>query len=94
MLVYGEEKNINVPEFKEAVGHYDDRFNKVAMLSLRKLIAAGAPITFDDAFIFDRDIAPMEKSAKYSDDRIIKCVANKLRISADEAKKKYADCLE
>ncbi len=94
MLVYGEEKNINVPEFKEAVGHYDDRFNKAALRNLRRLIAAGAPVTFDDAFIFDRDIAPMEKSAKYSDDRIIKCVAEKQGISIDEAKEKYADCLE
>lgn len=94
MLVYGEEQVIKSPEFIDAVCHVDDQRNITALRQLRRLVAAGAPVTFEEAFIFDKDIAPMEKSAKYSETQVMKTVAKNLGITTEEAEARYADCAE
>ena len=94
MLVYGEDDLIKSPEFTAAVGRFDEFQNKTAMRELRKLVIAGAPISYEDAFIFDRDIAPFEKAEKYTEGHLFKCVAKNLGVTEDEARAKYKDCEE
>ena len=94
MLVYGEDDIISSPEFTAAVSRFDDHRNKIALRELRKLVMAGAPITYEDAFIFDRDIAPFEKSEKYTDGHLYRCIAKNLGITEQEAQERYKDCKE
>lgn len=94
MLVYGTDERMRNPEFLAAVSRFDEERNKIALRELRRLVMAGAPITYEDAFIFDRDIAPFEKACKHSEGHLFKCVAKNLGITVEEARARYKDCEE
>jgi len=94
MLIYGTDERIRDPEFLAAVTRFDDYQNKTALRELRRLVMAGAPISYEDAFIFDRDIAPFEKCEKYTEGHLFKCVAKNLGVTEKEARERYKDCEE
>lgn len=77
MLVYGEDDLIRDPLFTEAVGHYNDPYNKETIAELKRFNDAGYELSYEEAFIFDTDIAPMEKHDKGSERHLIKCLAKK-----------------
>ena len=77
MLVYGEDDLIRDPRFIEAVGHFNDPYNAVTLAELKRFNDAGYDLSFEEAFVFDTDIAPMEKHDKGSERHLIKCVAKK-----------------
>lgn len=88
MLIYGEDDVIKAPELIEAVGHYNDPYNEITMAQMKKFSDAGYELTFEEAFLYDTDIAPMEKHDKGSERHLIKCVAKKLGIPFEEANAK------
>ena len=78
MLVYGEDDLIRDSRFIEAVGHYNDPYNEETMRELKRFNDAGYELSFEEAFLYDCDIAPMEKHDKGSERHLIKCLAKKL----------------
>lgn len=94
MLVYGDDKAIRDERFTSAVGSYYNRSLEVATKQYECLKKSGVDISWDEMFMYDTDIAPIEKLDKESEDHIAKCLAKKLNISIDEVFEKYGKELE
>ena len=84
MLVFGEDDRMRDFRFLEEITHFNDWYNEVTFEELKRFNDAGYELSFDEAFMYDVDIAPMEKHDKGSERHIIKCIAKKLGVSYDE----------
>ncbi len=91
MLVYGDDDAIRDERFISAVSGYFDRSVEVAKKQYECLKRSGVDLSWDEMFIYDKDIAPIEKMDKESEDHIAKCLAKKFGITIEEVWERYGE---
>ena len=91
MLVYGDDEAIRDERFVSAVSGYFDRSVEIAKKQYECLKKSGVDLSWDEIFIYDKDIAPIEKMDKVSEDHIAKHLAKKFGITMEEVRERYGE---